>query len=223
MSELAITNRTRLRRRAFRGSHERRVIDTILDEALICHVGFATDSGPVVIPTAFVRVGDHVYLHGSNSNHMLRMATRGGDVCLTVTLLDGLVLARTAFHHSMNYRSVVMFGPGVTITDPSRKREVLSLLIDRMTPGRSLVCRAPNDDELTGTLVIAIAIGEASAKVRSGPPLADEGIDAELPYWAGEVPIRTLRGTPINAPDCASAPPPELCLAATPPIAGELG
>lgn len=207
MSELAVTNRTRLRRRALRGSYERRVIDAILDEALICHVGFTTEAGPSVIPTAFVRVGNHVYLHGSNSNNMLRMAARGSDVCLTVTLLDGLVLARTAFHHSMNYRSVVIFGPGATISDPSAKREVLAALIDRMAPDRSQACRAPSDDELTGTLVIAIAIDEASAKVRSGPPLSDEGADAALPYWAGEVPIRRVREAPINAPDCALPAP----------------
>jgi uncharacterized protein len=210
MSELAVTNRTRLRRRAFRGSHERRVIDAILDEALVCHVGFATENGPVVIPTSFVRVGDRVYLHGSSSNHMLRMAARGSDVSIAVTLLDGLVLARTAFHHSMNYRSVVMFGVGLTITDPSEKRAVLAALVDRMTPSRSLACRAPNDDELKGTLVIAIAIDEASAKVRSGPPLADEGGDASLPFWAGEVPIRSVRGVPVNAPDCALPAPIEL-------------
>lgn len=210
MSELAVTNRTRLRRRAFRGSHERRAIDAILDEALICHVGFVTEAGPVVIPTAFVRVGDHVYLHGSNSNHMLRMAARGHDVSLAITLLDGLVLARTAFHHSMNYRSVVMFGPGVTIGDPAKKRAVLAALIDRMTPGRSLACRAPSDDELSGTLVIAVAIDEASAKTRTGPPLADEGDDAFLRYWAGEVPIRRVRGVPVNAPDCPLAAPVEL-------------
>jgi uncharacterized protein len=210
MSELAVTNRTRLRRRAFRGSYERRVIDAILDEALICHVGIATEAGPVVIPTAFVRVGDHVYLHGSNSNHMLRTAARGGDVSIAVTLLDGLVLARTAYHHSMNYRSVVMFGPGVTVSEPGRKRAVLAALVDRMSPGRSQACRAPNDDELSGTLVIAIEIDEASAKTRSGPPLADEGADASLPHWAGEVPVVRVRRAPVNAPDCALRPPREL-------------
>ena len=210
MSELAVTNRTRLRRRAFRGSHERRVIDAILDEALVCHVGFTTESGPAVIPTAFVRVDDHVYLHGSASNHMLRMAARGHDVCVAVTLLDGLVLARTAFHHSMNYRSVVMFGAGATITDPVEKRRVLAARVDRMVPSRSRACRAPSDDELSGTLVIAVAIDESSAKIRSGPPLADEGEDAALPHWAGEVPIRLVRGVPISAPDCPLPAPGEL-------------
>jgi nitroimidazol reductase NimA-like FMN-containing flavoprotein (pyridoxamine 5'-phosphate oxidase superfamily) len=203
MSEpLRLSDRTRLRRKPGRGSHERAVIEAILDEALVCHVGFVIDAAPVVIPTTFVRIDDLVYLHGAVANRMLQ-AIRGVEACITVTLLDALVLARTAFHHSVNYRSVVIFGAGRVVEDPAEKRAALAALIDRVVPERSTACRLPDDKELAATAVLAVPLDESSAKMRSGPPLPDEGADAELPYWAGIVPLETVRGAPIPASGCA--------------------
>jgi uncharacterized protein len=199
---LPVTGRTKLRRKPMRGSHERAAIDAILDEALICHVGFAAEHGPVVIPMAHVRVGDQLYIHGSAVNHMLGALAGGIEACVTVTLLDGLVLARTAFHHSVNYRSVVLFGRAVRIDDPQAKLAALAALVDHIAPDRSSACRPPNAKELTATTVLGLPIAEASAKIRSGPPIPDDGEDAELPYWAGVIPLHTSRGTPITAPDC---------------------
>jgi len=191
--------RTRLRRKAQRGSHDRAVIDAILDEALICHVAITADHGPLVLPTAFARVGDDVFLHGAVANALLAAIAHGAPVCVTVTLLDGLVLARTAFHHSVNYRSVVLFGAGTRVDDPARKRAALAALVDKMQPGRSRACRPPDDKELAATQVIAIPIGEASAKARTGPPLPDDEVDRALPYWSGVIPLATVRGEPIAA------------------------
>lgn len=197
---LAVTDRTRVRRKPSRGSHELAVVETILDAALVCHVAFAGPTGgPVVIPTTHVRVGDRIYLHGSPSNAMLRALGRGVEACVAVTLLDGLVLSRTAFHHSVNYRSVVQFGRADEVTDFAEKRRVLDALLEKLEPGRSRACRPPNDKELAGTLVIGLPISEASAKVRSGPPLPDEGADRDLPYWHGEIPLRVVRDPPIPA------------------------
>jgi uncharacterized protein len=207
MSALPVTERTRVRRKPARGSHERAAIDAILDEALICHVGFVADHGPVVIPMTHVRVGDHLYVHGSAVNHMLGSLAGGLDACVTVTLLDALVLARTAFHHSVNYRSVVLFGRAVPVDDTAAKLAALAALIDRVAPDRSAACRPPNAKELVATTVLALPIAEASAKVRSGPPLPDDGEDLALPYWAGVIPLHTSRGTPINAPGCTIAWP----------------
>ncbi|MBL0216758.1 MAG: pyridoxamine 5'-phosphate oxidase family protein [Myxococcales bacterium] len=201
-TSLPITDRTKVRRKPTRGSHERAQIDAILDEALICHVGFASEHGPVVIPTTHVRVGDHLYIHGSAASHMLRSLAQGIEVSICVTLLDALVLSRTAFHHSVNYRSVVLFGTATLVEDTPTKLAALAALIDRVVPGRSAACRPPNDKELAATSVLGLAITEASAKARSGPPLADEGSDLALPYWAGVIPLHSSRGTPINAPDC---------------------
>jgi nitroimidazol reductase NimA-like FMN-containing flavoprotein (pyridoxamine 5'-phosphate oxidase superfamily) len=200
---LSVTPRTTLRRRAGRGSHDRAEIDAILDEALVCHVAFVADGAPVVIPTAFVRVGDHLYLHGAVANRMLGALAAGAEASIAVTLLDGLVLARTAFHHSMNYRSVVLFGRGAVIEAPADKARVLDALLDRLAPGRSRASRPADAAELAATLVIAFPIAEASAKARRGPPLPDEGADAALPYWAGVIPLVTTRGAPIPAPDVA--------------------
>jgi uncharacterized protein len=193
-------DRTRLRRKPQRGSHDRAVIDAIVDEALVCHVGFAGPYGPVVIPTTHVRLGDQLYVHGAASNAMLSALALGTDACVTITLLDALVLARTAFHHSVNYRSVVAFGRAARVDDPPVKRRVLAALVDKIQPGRSAACRAPNDKELAATLVIAMPLHEASAKVRTGPPIPDDGDDATLPYWAGIIPLVTTRGSPIEAP-----------------------
>lgn len=197
-----IPDRTKVRRMPRRGSHDPAVIEAILDDALVCHVAFVADHGPVVIPTTFARVGDQLYIHGSAASHMLRTLERGVDVCVAVTHLDGLVLARTAFHHSVNYRSVVLFGRATLVDDADVKLAALAALVDRVVPGRSSASRPPNAKELVATTVIAVPITEASAKIRTGPPLPDEGEDAQLPYWAGTIPLVTSRGTPVNAPDC---------------------
>lgn len=199
---LPITDRTTIRRKPQRGSHERAVIDAILDEALICHVGFVTERGPFVIPTTHVRLDDRLYIHGSAASHMLRSIATGIEVSVCVTLLDALVLARTAFHHSVNYRSAVLFGTAGLVEDAAEKRAALAALVDRVAPNRSAACRPPSDKELAATSVLALPIVEASAKARVGPPLADEGEDGALPYWAGVIPLATVRGTPVNAPDC---------------------
>lgn len=193
-------DRTRLRRKPQRGSHDRAVIDAIVDEALVCHFACVTPHGPLVLPTTHVRVGDQLYVHGSAVSGILTTLATGTDACVAVTLLDALVLARTAFHHSVNFRSVVAFGRAFLVSDPDVKRAVLTALIDKVEPGRSTQCRAPNDKELAATSVVAMSLTEASAKVRTGPPLPDDPEDATLPYWAGIIPITTARGERITAP-----------------------
>jgi nitroimidazol reductase NimA-like FMN-containing flavoprotein (pyridoxamine 5'-phosphate oxidase superfamily) len=190
-----------------RGSHDRAVIDAILDEALVCHVGFTTERGPFVIPTLHVRIDDRLYFHGAAANHMLGSLAGGIDACVAVTLLDALVLARTAFHHSVNYRSVVMFGRAVLVEDRAAKCAALAALVDRVAPGRSAACRPPSVNELAATSVLGLEIAEASAKIRRGPPVPDEGDDAMLPYWAGVIPLEVSRGVPVPAPDCTVAWP----------------
>jgi len=199
---LLATDRTRLRRKPTRGSFDRAVVHAILDEALVCHVAFVTPDGPVVLPTTHVRLGDQLFVHGSVASAMLRNLTGGADVAIAVTLLDGLVLARTAMHHSVNFRSVVIFGRATRLDDPEAKRAALAALIDKVQAGRTAACRAPSDAELAATHVLSLPIVEASAKIRSGPPLPDDGADAALPYWSGVIPLVTTRGTPIPAPDC---------------------
>jgi nitroimidazol reductase NimA-like FMN-containing flavoprotein (pyridoxamine 5'-phosphate oxidase superfamily) len=173
----------------------------ILDEGLVCHLGVVTDLGPVVLPTAYVRSGDRIYLHGARANAAL-LAAVGKSVCVTVTLVDGLVLARSAFNHSMNYRSVVIFGVAHEVTDPERKRAVLTDFVEHVAPGRSAGTRAPTDNELRATLVMYLPLVESSAKVRTGPP-HDDPADMALPYWAGVVPLSIVAGPP--EPDEASA------------------
>lgn len=202
---LQITERTRIRRKPGRGSHERAVLDAILDEALVCHVAFAAHGAPVVLPTTQVRVGDAIYIHGSAASHMLKTLAGGVDVSVAVTLLDGLVLSRTAFHHSVNYRSVVLFGRASLVEDPAHQRRVFAALVDKLVAGRSAACRPPTDAELAATKLLALPITEASAKIRSGPPVPDEGDDAALPFWAGVIPLHTTRGAPVAAPDCTRA------------------
>jgi uncharacterized protein len=189
MSSLPVTDRTRLRRHPERGSFDRALAYEILDEGLVCHVSFVHEGQPVVLPTAYVRVADHVYLHGAARNRMLDVLAAGAPACVAVTLLDGLVLARTQFHHSMNYRSVVLFGSAEDVTDPERKLSVLAALVDRQAPGRSRESQPPTRPELLGTRVLALPIEEASVKRRSGPPL-DNASDLELPYWAGVIPLQ---------------------------------
>ena len=187
MSTLTVTDRTRIRRLPKRGFYEREVIDAILDEALVCHVGFVHEGAPFVIPTTFVRVGNRVFVHGAAASRMLG-AISDHALAVTVTLVDGLVLARSAFHHSMNYRSVVMLGRGSNVVDAKEKLAVLEALVEKIAPGRAREVRAPNEKELRATHVIALAIDEASAKIRTGGPVDDEE-DMARDVWAGEVPI----------------------------------
>jgi nitroimidazol reductase NimA-like FMN-containing flavoprotein (pyridoxamine 5'-phosphate oxidase superfamily) len=202
-SKLASTERTRLRRRPQRGHHDRLTIDRILDEAFVCHVGFEHEGYVSVLPTAYVRQGDNLYLHGSTGNRMLRALRDGAVACVCVTLVDGLVLARSAFHHSVNYRSLVLFGTAREVTNEQKKLEILEHFVESVVPKRSADVRPPSSDELKQTLVIRFPIVEGSAKVRSGPPV-DEDKDLAIPCWAGEIPLQLAAGTPIPAPDLAA-------------------
>jgi nitroimidazol reductase NimA-like FMN-containing flavoprotein (pyridoxamine 5'-phosphate oxidase superfamily) len=192
-TRLPVTERTRVRRRAERAAYERSEVHAILDAGLVCHLGFATERGPVVLPTAYVRVGDAVVVHGSSKSGMLLALAGGADLCCAVTLLDGLVLARSAFHHSVNYRSVTIFGRGEVVGDPNDKREALRAFFTKLYPGRWEAVRAPTDGELQATLVVRIPIEEAVAKRRLGPPIDDED-DYALPVWAGVMPLGITRG-----------------------------
>lgn len=194
------TRRTALRRKRDRGSHDHDVVYAIIDEALLCHVGFSLDDGPSVVPMLHARKEDQLYLHGARGNQLLRSLARGVPVCVTVTHLDGLVLARSAFHHSVNYRSVMVFGTAREVTDVNEKRVALDALVDRVAPGRAADARAANDDELHSTVVVALPITEASAKIRTGPPIDDDS-DLALDVWAGELPVRQVVGPPVPAPD----------------------
>jgi nitroimidazol reductase NimA-like FMN-containing flavoprotein (pyridoxamine 5'-phosphate oxidase superfamily) len=181
-----------------RGHYDRAVIDAILDEAVVCHVGVVQDDGtPLVLPTLFARDGDSLYVHGSPASRMLRSAKLGIDLCVTVMLLDGFVMAKSAFHHSINYRSVVVFGTAEEVTDDAEKTRVLELLVEHVHPGRSRESRPPNESELKATLVLRLPLDEASAKVREGGPLDDEE-DLDLPYWSGVIPVRSVRGEPVD-------------------------
>lgn len=188
------TARTKLRRKPKRGSHDLAVIEAILDEALVSHLGVVDEGLPVVIPTLHVRVGSHVYLHGSAASRALRKA-KSAEICLTATLLDGLVLARAAMHHSANYRSVVLFGAGAEVEDEREKLAVAEALVEKIVPGRWPDARAPNAKELRATTVLRIPLEEASAKIRTGPPLDDEE-DYALPVWAGVIGLRTVVARP---------------------------
>lgn len=181
-----------------RGSHEREAIETIFDAALVSHLGVIDDGLPVVIPTLHVRVGSQIYLHGSAASRALR-ESEGAGVCLTATLVDGLVLARAAMHHSVNYRSAMLFGEGNWIDDEEEKLAALEALVEKIVPGRWGDARIPNAKELRATSVLRIALAEASAKVRTGPPL-DDDVDMELPVWAGVVGLRTVAGEPEPDP-----------------------
>jgi uncharacterized protein len=200
----AVSERVRLRRKRERGSHERATVDAILDEALIAHLGIADESGqPFVIPTLHARSGDLVYLHGSTASRTLRALSAGAPACLTVSLLDGLVLARAAMHHSANYRSVMLLGTARLVDSPAEKRAALEAIVEHIVPGRWAETRAPSENELKATSVLALAIDEASAKIRTGPPVDDEE-DYELPVWAGVIPIVSQAGAP--QPDTRMAP-----------------
>lgn len=199
MNAIAPTQRTTLIRRPERGAYDRSIVNAILDEALICHVGFAVDGQPFVLPTTHARIDDRLYIHGSVGGRMLRTLRRGAPICVTVTLIDGLVLARSAFHHSMNYRSVVILGGAREVEDEAEKRRAFSALVDHVLAGRSAQTREASAQELKATSVLCVPIAEASAKVRTGPPLDDDG-DYDLPYWAGVLPIRLEAEPPVADP-----------------------
>ncbi len=189
MEHFPPSDRTTVKRLPKRAAYDQATIHAILDEGLVCHVSFTINGQPNVVPTIYVRIGESIYLHGSPASRMLQVLQRGEEVCVAVTIVDGLVLARSAFHHSINYRSVVLFGTGAEMREPDRKAEVLRALSDHLIPGRWDDVRQPSADELRKTLVVSVPIQEASAKVRTGPPLDDEP-DYELPIWAGVLPLR---------------------------------
>ena len=193
------TERTRLKRLPKRGHFDRETVYEILDEGFICHVGFAPEGKPFVIPTGYARVDDTLYIHGSQASRMLRTLSGGVDACVTVTIVDGLVLARSAFHHSMNYRSVVIFGRASLVEDAEEKLAALLALSEHIVRGRWAEVREPNEQELRATTVLSLPLVEASAKVRTGPPLDDEE-DYTLPVWAGVLPLRLEKGEPIKDP-----------------------
>jgi len=179
-----------------RGVYDRETVYRILDEGMVCHIGFVADGKPVVIPTGYGRKGDTLYIHGSPASRMLRTLSQGVDVCITITLVDGVVMARSAFHHSMNYRSVVIFGKAALLEDPAAKNEALRVLIEQIAPGRWAEIRQPSEKELLSTTVLAIPLQEVSAKVRTGPPLDDED-DYVLKVWAGVLPLELTPATPL--------------------------
>ena len=196
MRDFAPTERTQVRRLPKRAVYDREAIYRILDEGLVCHVGFVVDGQPVVIPTGYGRDGDTLYVHGSAASRMLRDIAQGVEVSIAVTLLDGLVLARSAFHHSMNYRSVVIFGTAAVVEDQTTKREALRAFTEHIAPGRWREVRPPTESELKATTVLAIPLKEMSAKVRTGPPLDDEE-DYSLPVWAGVLPLELRSEQPM--------------------------
>jgi len=200
MSESQVpTSRTRVVREAHRAVYDRETAYRILDEGFLCHVGFSVDRQPYVIPTSYGRKDANLYIHGSAASRMLRQMKDGAPVCVTVTLLDGLVLARSIFNHSMNYRSVVILGNATLVEDPTEKLAALRILSDHILPGRWEDIRQPNDQELKATSVLRVPIEEFSAKVRTGPPIDDEE-DMTFPTWAGVIPLEMKAGKPINDP-----------------------
>ncbi len=203
MKQFTPTPRSQVRRVRKRGTYDCETVYQILDEAKVCHVGFAVEGKPFVIPTAYGRVDDHLYIHGSPASRMLRTLQGGIEMCVTVTLLDGLVLARSAFHHSMNYRSVVIFGMASVVEDEMAKLAALQAFTEQIVPGRWSQIRPPTPKELAATLVLSIPLVEVSAKVRTGPPIDDEA-DYSLPVWAGVIPLKLVEGESI--PDIRSTP-----------------
>lgn len=199
MSSTAPTDRTKVRRMPARAAYEREAIEAILDEALVAHLGFAQDGQPYVIPTLHARVGDVLYVHGSAASRTLRELADGVPVCLTATLLDGLVLARSTVHHSVNYRSVVVLGTATPVEDPDERMRALEAFTERLIPGRWSEARPPDAKELKGVGVLAMRLDEASAKVRSGPPL-DDSDDYALPVWAGVIPLELVCREPVPDP-----------------------
>ena len=201
------TGRTTVRRLPQRGVYDKAAVYAILDEGFICHVGFAIDGQPYVIPTGYARSGDEIFLHGSAASRMLHTLGDGLDVCVTVTLVDGFVLSRSAFHHSINYRSVVMMGRARVLEDPAEKTAAMRCFTNHILPGRWDEVRSPSDQELKATMVLALPLREVSAKVRQGPPVEDER-DLDRPAWAGVVPLHGQLGEPVPMDDLVPGVPP---------------
>lgn len=202
-TSFAKTARNQVRRHPERGRYDPAEIYPIVDAALICHVGFVIDGQPYVIPTLHARDGDSILLHGARASRMLQHATAGGELCITVTHIDGLVLARSVFSHSVNYRSALLFGRGRLIEDADEQMQALAAFTERLLPGRWEDARPPSPTELRQTLIVAVAIESASAKIRSGPP-KDAADDLELPVWAGVVPFQQAVGAPVPDPQLAA-------------------
>jgi len=211
MTPTTPTERTTVRRLPDRGRYDAETIYKILDEAFVCHVGFVVDGQPYVIPTNYVRVDDKLYLHGSSASRMLRSLSGGISVCVTVTLVDGLVLARSAFHHSVNYRSVVALGKATPVEDPAEKMRALELFTNHIVRGRWDDVRQPTAQELKATSVLVLPLTEVSAKVRTGPPKDDEE-DYALPIWAGVLPLPVVAAAPVPDPrlNASIEPPPAI-------------
>lgn len=207
MSQFTPTDRTQVKRLPKRGSYDRETVYGILDSAFVCHVGFSVDGQPYVIPTNFGRSNDTLYLHGSAASRMLRTLSEGVPVCVTVTHVDGLVLARSAFHHSVNYRSAVILGTARLVTDSSEKMEALRIFTEHVLKGRWDEVRWPNEQEMKATTVLALELEEVSAKIRTGGPVDDEA-DYALPVWAGVLPLETA----------AKAPEPDVLRKNDPPV-----
>jgi len=202
----APSERTRVRRMGKRGAYDAATVHAILDAALTCHVGYVVEGQPYVTPTAHWRDGDHVYWHGSSASRMLRTLEGGVDVCVTASLLDGLVLARSGFHHSMNYRAVMALGRAELVGDKTAKLHALKAFSDRLVPGRWETLRPPTAQELKATTILQLKLDEASAKVRTGPPVDDEE-DYALPVWAGVLPLSMVAGEPVADPRLAPGTP----------------
>ncbi len=196
------TERTKIARKPDRGRYDRETVHAIIDEALYCHVGIVVNERPVVIPTAHWRQGDRFYMHGSRVSRLIEVMAAGADICVTVTLLDGLVLARSGFHHSMNYRSVVIFGQAAPIEGREAKLAAMRAFMERIAPGRWDELRPPTEKEIAATGIVALMLDEASAKVRAGPP-ADDEADYAHPVWAGVVPVAESLGEPVPDPSLA--------------------
>jgi len=198
--------RTRVVREPQRGIYDRETIYKILDAGFVCHVGFTMEAQPYVIPTMFARVQDAIYFHGSAASRMLRGVSNGIPVCVTITLVDGLVLARSVFNHSMNYRSVVALGKAFLVDAPDEKRNALHAFTEKILPGRWREARQPNEKELKATSILRLPLTEVSAKVRVGPP-EDDAEDCALQMWAGVIPLQLVAGTPIRDARCDAAIP----------------
>jgi len=206
MTQFTPTDRTQVKRLPKRGQYDREVVYKILDTAFVCHVGFSVEGQPYVIPTNYGRAGDTLYLHGSAASRMLRTLSEGVPVCVTVTHVDGLVLARSAFHHSVNYRSVVILGTAKLVEDRAGKNEALRIFTEHVMKGRWDDVRQPTDQELKATTVLSLQLEEVSAKVRTGGPVDDEG-DYTLPVWAGVLPLETVVKLPIPDAQRKNDPP----------------
>lgn len=196
ITESAPTERTKVRRLADRGRYDRDTINEILDEGLVCHLGFAVDGRPWVMPTTYARIDDRLYVHGAPANFALKTLSSGIEACVTVTLLDGLVLARSAFHHSMNYRSVMLFGRAERVDDEQEQFNSMVAIVEHLVPGRSTDTRLPTPEELRKTLIVRLPLDECSAKVRTGGPI-DDADDMDLGFWAGVLPLTITPAVPV--------------------------